>query len=62
MDKKKPKVIDLFAGVGGLSYGFIPHIKRDISKIEVGDVLVADGKRLNFQVIIRLPENPAEQL
>ena len=29
----------------------IPHIKRDISKIEVGDVLVADGKRLNFQVI-----------
>ena len=23
MDKKKPKVIDLFAGVGGLSYGFI---------------------------------------
>ena len=29
----------------------IPHIKRDISKIEVGEVLVADGKRLNFQVI-----------
>ena len=23
MDKKKPKVIDLFAGVGGLSYGFM---------------------------------------
>ncbi len=29
----------------------IPHIKRDLSKIEVGEVLVADGKRLNFQVI-----------
>ena len=29
----------------------VPHIKRDISKIEVGEVLVADGKRLNFQVI-----------
>jgi len=29
----------------------IPHIKRDLSKIEVGEVLVADGKKLNFQVI-----------
>ena len=29
----------------------IPHIKRDLSKIEVGEVLVADGRRLNFQVI-----------
>ena len=29
----------------------IPHIKRDTSKIEVGEILVADGKRLNFQVI-----------
>ena len=29
----------------------IPNIKRDISKIEVGEILVADGKRLNFQVI-----------
>ena len=29
----------------------IPHIKRYLSKIEVGEVLVADGKRLNFQVI-----------
>ena len=29
----------------------IPHIKRDTSKIEVGEVLVADGKRLNFQVV-----------
>ncbi len=29
----------------------IPHIKRDLSKIRVGEVLVADGKKLNFQVI-----------
>lgn len=28
-----------------------PYIKRDISKIEVGDVLVADGHVLNFQII-----------
>ncbi len=28
-----------------------PHIKRDPSLLEVGDVLVADGHRLNFQVI-----------
>ncbi len=27
-----------------------PYIERDISKIEVGDVLVADGHVLNFQV------------
>ncbi len=28
-----------------------PYIERDISKIEVGDILVADGHILNFQVI-----------
>ncbi len=28
-----------------------PYIKRDSSLLEVGDVLVADGHRLNFQVI-----------
>ena len=28
-----------------------PYIERDISKIDVGDVLVADGHVLNFQVI-----------
>ena len=28
-----------------------PYIERDISKIEVGDVLVADGHVLNFQII-----------
>ena len=28
-----------------------PYIERDISKIEVGDVLIADGHVLNFQII-----------
>ena len=38
-------------GEKALKEEVISHIKRDISKIEVGEVLVADGKRLNFQVI-----------
>jgi putative transposase len=38
-------------GEKALKEQVIQHIKRDISKIEVGEVLVADGKRLNFQVI-----------
>ena len=38
-------------GEKALKENVIPHIKRDISKIEVGEVLVADGKRLNFQII-----------
>ena len=28
-----------------------PYIERDISQLEVGDVLIADGHKLNFQVI-----------
>ena len=28
-----------------------PYIERDLSKIEVGDILVADGHVLNFQVL-----------
>lgn len=38
-------------GEKALKEQVITHIKRDISKIEVGEILVADGKRLNFQVI-----------
>lgn len=38
-------------GEKALKEEVIPHIKRDISKIEVGEVLVVDGKRLNSQVI-----------
>jgi putative transposase len=29
----------------------MPYIERDLSEINVGDILVADGHRLNFQVI-----------
>ena len=45
------KWILLRDGEKALKEEVVPHIKRDISKIEVGEVLVADGKRLNFQVI-----------
>ena len=45
-------------GEKALKEGVIPHIKRDISKIEVGEVLVADGKRLNFQVVNPFTGNP----
>lgn len=45
------KWILLRDGEKALKEEVIPHIKRDVSKIEVGEVLVADGKRLNFQVI-----------
>lgn len=38
-------------GEKALKEQVIPHIIRDTSKIEVGEILVADGKRLNFQVI-----------
>src|SRR5574344_2407871 len=38
-------------GEKALKEQVVPHIRRDISKIEIGEVLVADGKRLNFQVI-----------
>ena len=39
-----------------------PYIERDLSKIEVGDVLIADGHVLNFQVMaIHLPANQREQ-
>ena len=35
-------------GEKALKEDIIPHIKRDISKIEVGEVLVADGKKIKF--------------
>ena len=38
-------------GEKALKEQVVPYIRRDVSKIEVGEVLVADGKRLNFQVI-----------
>lgn len=45
-------------GEKALKEQVIPHIKRDVSKIEVGEVLVADGKRLNFQVINPFTRKP----
>ncbi len=50
-DNNYDKWILLRDGEKSLKEEVIPHIKRDLSKIEVGDVLVADGKKLNFQVI-----------
>ncbi len=35
-----------------------PYIERDISKLEVGDVLIADGHVLNFKVINPFTGNP----
>lgn len=35
-----------------------PYIERDISKLEVGDVLVADGHTLNFEIINPFKGNP----
>lgn len=50
-DNNYDKWVLLRDGEKSLKEEVIPHIKRDLSKIEVGDVLVADGKKLNFQVI-----------
>ncbi len=50
-DNNYDKWILLRYGEKCLKEEVIPHIKRDLSKIEVGEVLVADGKKLNFQVI-----------
>lgn len=36
-----------------------PYIERDLSKLEVGDVLIADGHTLNFQVINPFTGKPA---
>ncbi|OGI25440.1 MAG: hypothetical protein A2287_03445 [Candidatus Melainabacteria bacterium RIFOXYA12_FULL_32_12] len=40
----------------------IPYLSRDISKIEVGDVLVADGHRLNFLVRNPFTGRPARAI
>lgn len=38
-------------GEKALTDKVLPYIQRDMSKIEIGEVLVADGHNLNFQVI-----------
>lgn len=50
-DNNYDKWILLRDGEKSLKEEVIPHIKRDLSKIEAREVLVADGKKLNFQVI-----------
>ena len=39
MDKKKPKVIDLFAGVGGLSYGFMQAVFDVVLANEIDETI-----------------------
>jgi putative transposase len=38
-------------GEKALDEKVLPYIERDLSQINVGDIFVADGHRLNFQVI-----------
>ncbi|MFI3300456.1 MAG: Mu transposase C-terminal domain-containing protein [Candidatus Gastranaerophilales bacterium] len=51
--KKKHYDKWIFAREGGkaLKDKVLPYISRDISKLEVGEVLIADGHRLAFQVL-----------
>ena len=46
-------------GCKSLQDKVLPYIQRDLSKIEVGQILVADGKRLNFLVINPFTGRPA---
>ena len=54
-ENKKKEHYDLWVfsreGSKALREKVVPYIKRDPSKLEVGDVLVGDGHRLAFQVI-----------
>lgn len=54
-DRYKSKNFDTWIlmreGEKALKDQVAPYIPRDISMLEVGDVLIADGHRLNFQVI-----------
>lgn len=46
-------------GEKALEEQVLPYIERDISQINVGDIFVADGHRLNFQVINPFTGKPA---
>jgi putative transposase len=46
-------------GEKALNDKVLPAISRDISKIDVGEILVADGKRLNFLIINPFSGRPA---
>jgi len=45
------KYILMREGEKALDEKVLPYIERDLSQINVGDIFVADGHRLNFQVI-----------
>jgi len=45
------KYILMREGEKALDEKVLPYIERDLSEINVGDIFVADGHRLNFQVI-----------
>ena len=51
--KKEHYDVWIFAreGAKALRDKVVPYIERDISKLEVGDVIIGDGHRLAFQVI-----------
>ncbi len=51
MDNQRDLWVLMREGEKALNDKVSPYIKRDASMLEVGDVLVADGHRLNFLVI-----------
>ncbi len=51
MDNRRDLWVLMREGEKALNDKVSPYIKRDASMLEVGDVLVADGHRLNFLVI-----------
>ena len=49
-------------GTKALRDRVVPYIERDLSKIEVGDIIVGDGHRLAFQVINPFTGSPCRPL
>jgi putative transposase len=45
-------------GEKALNDRYLPHVRRDLDRIEVGDILVADGHTLNFTMIDPLTGRP----
>lgn len=51
MEKNYPSWVFNREGSKALNDKCLPYIERDYSKIDVGDVLIADGHTLNFEVL-----------
>ena len=51
MEKNYPSWVFSREGSKALNDKCLPYIERDYSKINVGDVLIADGHTLNFEVL-----------